>query len=360
MKVLLAVHRYPPYIGGSEEVSRRIAEHLARCGHDVTVATGAHKARVPGTAGPCVESFKLRSSSLWPNLPRSEAHEARRYRELFSGDWDVRFIYAAQSWALNVVWDLVGTGNAADILAPVGYSWLGKAHASAYFEVMTDLLPRFSAVVYHSTEYQDHHFARDRGLLSNAVVIPNGTATVPEEAVRGKHDHDTCLLLTVGSHVRSKGHADFLRVARSLVAPRPATLRERLRGCYFYCRAMSASNPRVEHVEGSAPARVAESYRRAGVFFLPSTVETAPLVILEAMASATPWVSYDVGSVKTLPGGIVVPDVDEAARALRGLVNDPARRRALAREGRAAIETTYSWDKVLPRYRQVVETAGAR
>jgi glycosyltransferase involved in cell wall biosynthesis len=283
---------------------------------------------------------------------------------MFAEPWDARFIYAAQSWALNAVWDLIGTGPSADILAPCGYSWLGYPHAQSYFRVIADLLPKFRAVVYHSTEYQDYQFARDRGLHENATVIPNGTTPVKDSGLLDKHDEGRpCVLLTVGSHVRSKGHADFFRVRRqvahpaALVAPRPATLRERMRGCYYLCRARHSADSGVELIEGSRRETVDAAYRQAGIFFLPSTIETAPLVILEAMASGTPWVSYEVGSVKTLPGGIVVADAADAAREIRSMAADPDRRRRLARAGRNAVEATYSWDRVLPQYEAVVEAS---
>jgi glycosyltransferase involved in cell wall biosynthesis len=363
VRILYAVHKYPPYIGGSEEVSRRIVEHMVEVGHDVTVATVAHPRRPEQPGNPTIRSFAHMGTRLWPDIPSAQRAEAESYRSLFEQEWDLRFIYAAQNWTLNAVWDLVGHSDAADVLAPCGYSWLGTPGSDSYFDLIAQLLPKFAAVIYHSDEYQDYYFARDRDLLANAVIIPNGTELPPRSAGDKQSERGPVTVATVGSHVRSKGHADFTRACRRtglpgvLVAPRPAVTRERLRGCYYQCVARTSLSSGVRLVEGSAPGVVDSVLAEAQMFFLPSKVETAPLVILEAMARSVPWVSYDVGMVHALPGGLVVADLDEAVDALRSLASDADRRRALAAAGREAIERKYRWGLVLPRYEAVLRAA---
>jgi glycosyltransferase involved in cell wall biosynthesis len=362
VRILYAVHRYPPHIGGSEVVSQRVVEYLVGRGHEVTVATGHHPDRVSG-AGPRIEQFRLARGDLWPDVKPSRRTEADRYRALFASEWDARILYTAQNWHLDLVWDLVGTSPARDILAPVGFSLLGNPGAREYFELMEELLPKFHRVVYHSDTYQDYGFARDRGLLGNAVVIPNGTdlPALPE-SVWDKHARPGARLVSVASHVRSKGHADFFSACRrtrlggTLVAPRPVSTVERFRGCYHQCRARLAFARNVEMIDGHDRHAVESIVADAQLFFLPSKIETAPLVLLEAMARATPWVSYDVGMVKALPGGVVVRDLGAAVDTLVELAADPARRMALAEAGRAEIAERYEWSLVLPEYARLVES----
>jgi glycosyltransferase involved in cell wall biosynthesis len=310
-----------------------------------------------------IEPFDLRTyATRIDRVPKQRAEE-ERYRDLFDQDWDVRFIYLTQTWALNTVWDLIGQGNSADILAPCGYSLLPDPSAADYFRLIERLLPRFASVVYHSPDYQDYWFADQRGLLENAVVIPNATDLPQSVPAEVKHAHGVPVTAcTAGSHVRSKGHSAFVALCEraglpgTLIAPRPASTRERVRGCYYTCRVLTGVSRKVDLVEGSRREAFDAAMGDAHLFVFPSKVETAPLVILEAMARNLPWVSYDAGMVKKLPGGIVVQGFSEAVDAVNLLAKDPDRRVKLARSGRAAIETSFTWDRILPMYERLIET----
>jgi glycosyltransferase involved in cell wall biosynthesis len=93
---------------------------------------------------------------------------------------------------------------------------------------------------------------------------------------------------------------------------------------------------------------VARTLATADLFLFTSRVECAPLVILEAMAAGAPWVSFDVGNVSELAGGIVAGNRRELLDAGRQILG--GERPELAREGRAAWEATHRWEDVVRRY----------
>lgn len=83
---------------------------------------------------------------------------------------------------------------------------------------------------------------------------------------------------------------------------------------------------------------------------LVSTWEAFPLVILEAMAAGTPWVSLDVGNVRELSGGYVVENVEQMSRRVNELLEDKCERNRVGEAGRAEVEQKYCWNKIVSRY----------
>ena len=81
---------------------------------------------------------------------------------------------------------------------------------------------------------------------------------------------------------------------------------------------------------------IAGIYRVADLFLLTAKAETQPIVLLESMASHTPFLTTDVGCVTELPGGTVVRSEPEMVEELKALMASPERRRQLAEEGWAA------------------------
>ena len=90
---------------------------------------------------------------------------------------------------------------------------------------------------------------------------------------------------------------------------------------------------------------------QARALVLPSYSENFGNVVLEAMAVATPVVvTPEVGlaaEVESSGAGVVATnDPPVLAAALRALLGDPAKREAMGRAGRAAVEARYSWERV--------------
>jgi glycosyltransferase involved in cell wall biosynthesis len=89
------------------------------------------------------------------------------------------------------------------------------------------------------------------------------------------------------------------------------------------------------------------------VFCLPSHLDAVPWVVLEAMATATPVVTSDVGSLSELAGdgGLAVPvrDVRALREALGALLADAPRREAMGAAGRARAEARFDARRNSPR-----------
>jgi glycosyltransferase involved in cell wall biosynthesis len=357
LRILATVERYAPAIGGAERVVQRVAEGLAARGHELHVLTGGAREELE------LNGVRVHRVPLSGNEARGISGDPSLVLETIARVApELVFNYAAQTWATDCCFALLERERRPRmVLAPCGFSGLGKRRYRRYFKAMPERLRRYDALILHSAVYQDWRFAKAAG-AEPIVVIPNGAD--PPAAPEGSRDADSTerLAVTIGSHVLSKGHAQFARSVRALarerelvgaiVAP-PRHGVDALRGCQLSC-SLRARRGTVRLIDGSAPRAVAQALAAADLFLFTSRVECAPLVILEAMAAGTPWVSFDVGNVSELDGGIVAGGPRELNEAAGEILD--GRRPELGPQGRTAWETNHRWEDVVGRYESTFQS----
>ena len=97
------------------------------------------------------------------------------------------------------------------------------------------------------------------------------------------------------------------------------------------------------------------------VLAYPSEFESFGLAYVEAWACGKPVIGCRVGAVPAVVDdgvdGLLVPrrDPNALASALLRLLEDETLRRQLGEQGRAKVQTNYTWDIVIARFRQVYE-----
>lgn len=380
MRILHTVEFYHPSVGGAQEVVRQLSERLVRLGHEVTVATS----RLPERELDELNGVRIEGFAVSGNAVRGISGETGRYREFLLGsDFDVIMNYAAQQWATDLMLPLLERIPARKVLVPCGYSGLYLPEYADYFENMRSWLKRYDACVYMSDTYRDIEFARGC-CADNGVLIPNGAGEdefgeVPDIDIRRKLGvpSDHLLILHVGSHTGTKGHRDAMRIFKRsgiehatllIVANNPMS------ECGLRCRLSSMMN-RFSPSSRSMDKRIVvttlprdetvATYHAADLFLFPSSIECSPLVLFEAAASRTPFLTTDVGNaseiVQWTRGGELLPtlelddgyvraDVDASAELLRELACDPGRRRELARSGHEAWRARFTWEGIVQQY----------
>jgi glycosyltransferase involved in cell wall biosynthesis len=113
-------------------------------------------------------------------------------------------------------------------------------------------------------------------------------------------------------------------------------------------------------------SEVAQRYREADVFTLPSAAEAFGNVFAEALASGLPIVGSQIGGIPDLVehganGLLVEPgDIKALAGAIRYLGEDPQLRQEMAVRNRAKAEATLEWSSVTRRYMSTYEASQAR
>jgi len=289
--------------------------------------------------------------------------------------------------------DLLHCGN----IRPVGYAvWWAARHAGLPYLIYVnggDLLrERDKARSWLKRKVSKRIFSDAAGVVANSawtaslasdVMRQVGVKTPPPVAaidlgtdpayfhpgrdigaLRAKLDlGDGPVVLTVARLVPHKGQDVGIRAIASLAREFP-TLRyllvgeghdeERLR---LLADDLNVTD-RIIFAGVLSDEDVAEAYAMASVYLGLSridrgvNVEGFGISFVEAGASGTPSVAGDSGGVRAavrdgVTGIVVTPDdVVAAADALRLLLGDPVRRKAMGDAARAAVVEYYNWDRV--------------
>jgi glycosyltransferase involved in cell wall biosynthesis len=171
----------------------------------------------------------------------------------------------------------------------------------------------------------------------------------------GDREEGPTRVLFVGGRWRDKGGPDLLEaigdelgrsIVLDVVSPDPEV----------------PTRPGITVHDTSAPGSpgTAELFRAADVLCLPTRLDGAPLVVVEALASGVPVISTPVGSIPELVGDcgeiVGVGDVPALAAAIRRL-EDPARRDELSHRARARAEELYDARRNTPVLLRILEEA---
>ncbi|NMM81193.1 hypothetical protein B2J86_09700 [Acidovorax sp. SRB_14] len=108
--------------------------------------------------------------------------------------------------------------------------------------------------------------------------------------------------------------------------------------------------------------KIANYFSKASIFVLPSRQEAFGIVVLEAGCFALPVIASKVGGIPeiiddTLTGLLVNPDrPGELAKALRSVLNDPAKGRAMGQKLRLCVIREFTWTRAHDQYVRLVNS----
>lgn len=365
MKILHTVQRYAPDSGGSEEVVRQLSEHLVSFGHEVTVATGKSATTRPESLnGVAIREFRCAGNSV--EGIRGSANDYVDF--VRTGRFDLMMNYAAQIWSSDLIYELLPSLGMKKVFVPCGYSRLTDPLFRGYFERMPAILRAYDRVVYLSANYLDSRFAEVHG-LHNGIVIPNGADTrefmpVKDGAFRERFGlDDEVLILNVSNHSQLKNHRFFWNAVGKLRGDRVKPFlvgnayfhspKKWLKECYSECR-IKGVRYAVPVLEDLPRNIVVEAFRDADIFLFGSKVECSPLVMFEAFASKTLFITTDCGNVKDF-GDIacIVSDEREAVDIIRDYLQRPQRYRERIEKGYDLFVSELNWEAIARRYEQL-------
>jgi len=270
------------------------------------------------------------------------------------------------------------------LLAPppwILFSHLGLARVEGY---LTPVAPAPYAVFLHGIEAWKPLAARERDVVRRATLrvanssftaravaaanpgvgeirvcplaLPKGEPARPPRRVESGDRRTVLVVGRLSAGEAYKGHEQLIRAWPGVVA--------RVPGAQLVIAGDGDDAPRLRQLAADANAGDAirftgfltradldETYASAGMFALPSRGEGFGLVYLEAMAHGLACLGsvHDAASEVIADGetGVLVDpdDLDTLGRTIAGLLESPARRRALGDAGRARVEQSFRYDR---------------
>ncbi len=375
--------------GGLGRHVHALSSALAEAGAEVVVLTQG-----PADAGGDVDttgsgSVRVRRTTLGPDAP--DVHtDTGGFVRLLDDRLTAHGRHLVEGWHPDVVHghDWVVAQPAAAVAAHAGAPLVMTVHATELglwngwltsdfsrwrTQVERDLVARADATVVCSPAMRRETVEGLRADPARTVVVPNGVdvaawRTDPAEqaaarAAVGVPPHAPLVVL-VGRLEYEKGGQDAIAALALLPADvhlvlvgtggQRQTLADQAAGAGLSGRVHLAGRLLDEQVAALLGA--------ADVAVVPSRYEPFGLVALEAMAAGTPVVVTSTGGLGDLvrPGetGLVVPPARPAALAdaVRGLLENPDRRAAMARRGTEEALQRFGWDVVARRTLQVYES----
>lgn len=365
LKILHTVQGYYPFIGGSEQLVRRLSERLVQRGHDVTVFTSSNSQRdFTDLHGVSIKSFPLKGNGVRGIEGNSDDY----INSVVHGKFNIMMNYAAQTWTTDLLLPILRKVLIPKIIAPCGYSGLYKRTYKSYFEKMPQYLLDYNRIIYHSPCYQDKIFG-DVHMINHYTIIPN---FADETEFLSPHNNagfrekyaikEKYIFLTVANHFREKGHSfvidAFLKAniddSVLLIVGNETNKINLISDCYIECKFREKlAHGKIKLLTHLPRTDVVDAYKAANIFLFGSHIECSPLVIFEAMASKTPWISTNVGNISELKGGILIESAMEMANAIKQLIDSKEVYENLMNEGFHEWINNYQLSHITSKYEEL-------
>ena len=386
MRILMGAIRFPPAPGGAETHVFEISKELLNRGHDVKVLTSDLYRETPfvrlGEEFSNVHGIQVKRFRAF--TPGGEYHYV-----IFPGvvggmlkeKADIIHVHSYGYFHVNVAAFIRKIKRIPMVITPHFHPewsmWGGERRKR-----MRRFYDRFIAgAVLESAEViigvSNHEIQQMKEYLrfddSKVRYIPNGIdfsrfETIPDGRIfREKYGipEEAHLILYTGRLAVNKGLDVLLRAFSLVLKVHPDSWLALVgddHGMGDRLRSLSTElgiSKRVIFAGHIHERLFRESYGAADVFVLPSEYEAFGIVLLEALACEVPCVATRVGGVPEVVrdgvDGYLVDygDSRKLARAINGLLSDPAERKRMGKAGRNRVRKEFTWKKVVEKIEAV-------
>lgn len=372
MRILHVAEVYSPASGGVSGIMRVLSEGLVQLGHEVTVATGYHPMRDSNS----LNGVLIMDFDLTGKVDLGYKGEIEQYQSfILNFQCDVIMIYAAQTWAADLIFPLLPKLKCKKVFIPCGFSSLNNPDYWEYYKKMPNVLNNFDQIVYFDEFSRDYKFGQKHG-IKHFSIIPEcadyGEHTATALSFRQKYKIKTRhILLNVASYGRNKAQHLLIETFYRLnypdttlvcIGPKPTDKKAKIYYILFWILAFIVQFKKglgkIRLLKGVEKKFVVCAYHESDLFLLSSTFEVGtPLVIYETMAAGLPFISTLCGSLEELnySGGIIVSDPYEMARAIEFLLSNENIRIELAENGKREYQKIHTIDNYINRFNELYQ-----
>ncbi|MBC2770606.1 glycosyltransferase family 4 protein [Pusillimonas minor] len=377
-KVLITSPTYPPFNSGLGNAAAQQAACLARAGHEVVVATGGGQRRSCDVEGVRVETFALTGASCWLQPIRGDVAAYADF--LVRNDWDFVLLNAWQNWATDLALLNLGripgrkfvyshciSTNVFYVQQPIR-SLIRFLAWRPYWYNMTRVLRELDGVIFLADSGSDSRFddlRRATKVGATCYVVPNALSPTAVKSLNKRPltflERDR--LIAVGSYQWQKGFDFVLRAYSASNACNVIPLHffgqehsdfsEQLRR---KARALGVHSGYIFFHAGVSGDALQAEYAQAKLVLSGSHTECQPLALLDASASATPFVARATGCIDEMAGGLAIKSWSEMAKQIDKFVENLEHWQSYSQIARTVAETVYHPDAVTQKLLAVLES----
>lgn len=369
-KILLTTSTYPPINSGLGNVVQQLAKFIAEQGWEVVVATGGvsrGQYRDPAS-DVLIEQFNIQGADSIAQPLQGDVDGYVDY--LRKSKFDIVLMNAWQIWSTDLVLSHHTEIDGKKILYShciSSNSIIGKSALRSiirylawrpYWWSMSKKMQLLDGIIFLEASGCDARFddiTLATRLGVKQMVVPNSISELAWFILNAgpKKFLERDGILSVGAYDWQKGH-DFVlrayansalknRVSLDICGQKYSTFTQELQNLASHL----GLDPKYVHFhEALSQAELLERYSNARLFVYGSHTECQPLVILDSMATGTPFISRSTGSIPSMGGGLVVDSEAEATIAINNLYENKVRWDEFSQAGQIQAREKHSPEKV--------------
>jgi glycosyltransferase involved in cell wall biosynthesis len=375
IKILITTPSFPPYNSGLGNAVYQQVKMLTSHKNNVVVATAGNKrnTRFDSFLNVRIEEFNVTGADSLINPLRGDVDSYKMF--LLESNFDLILMNAWQTWSTDICLKYLNEISGKKVLyshcistnlffseQPLK-SLLRYLLWRPYFFKIKSILKKLDALICLAPEGIDSRFDDVRmasKLKIPLYIIPN-TVSDKINCIDPLPFESRKQIISVGSYSWQKGHDFVLRTYALSIAKNNIPLK--IFGQKFSphtiklkeeASRLGIENKFLSFYEGVEKIELLKEYSKSLAFILGSRTECQPLVILDAMASGTPYISRSTGCIDLIPGGIAVKNEEKAARSLDKILENEEAWKIFHIKGLKAARTDYKYKTVCERLNSAI------